>query len=239
MKILLILILAILNSSIAQEISCEYEDTTDFGDGSKKTSSCRLYINNPNGFDEFERIPGNKEDEVDAIEKSSGVTSIIPSILCTQFMNLIILVLSEKEIEVVSEVPLRNCPKLGAIYLAKNKIREIHAEAFTSNNELRFLDLADNQLTTLPPGVFQQQTKLEWLTLENNPFEVIHGDLFKPLKGLQYFYFGNCGITEVHPEWFETTTHLYYLELSKNKIEKLPRGEFCLFNGFLIFKIYF
>lgn len=233
MKILLILILAILNSSLSQDISCEYEDTTSFGDESKKSFSCRLYINNPSGFDDFEKIPGNKDSDVDAIEKSSGVTSIIPSILCNQFENLLVLVLADKEIEVVGENPLRNCPKLGALYLAKNKIREVHAEAFTGNTDLRYLDLADNLLTSLPSGVFNHQSKLEWLTLENNPFEVIHGDLFKPLTGLQYFYLSNCGITEVNPEWFQSITSLYYLELSKNKIEKLPRGELRFCNDFL------
>lgn len=214
-----------LSSAISQDISCEYEDTSDYGDESKKTYSCRLYINNPIGFDEFERIPGTKDNEVNAIEKSSGVTSIIPSILCSQFKNLIILVLAEKEIEIISENPLRNCPILGALYLAKNKIREIHADAFIGNEDLRFLDLADNQLTRLPSDVFSKQSKLEWLTLENNPFEEIQGDLFEPLKGLQYFYLGNCGIKQINPDWFSATKNLYYLELSKNQIEELPKGE--------------
>lgn len=224
-KFLLLLLLIFTPLTHSQDISCEYEDTTDFGDESKKTFSCRLQINNPNGFDEFERIPGKIDEQVNAIEKSTGVTSIIPSILCSQFKNLIILVLAEKEIEVIGENPLQNCRVLGALYLAKNKIRQIHVNALSGNLDLRFLDLADNQITSLPSGVFRELGKLEWLTLENNPIEVLQGEIFEGLKGLQYFYLSNCGIREVNPRWFSTMKNLYYLEMSRNQIEELPRGE--------------
>lgn len=215
-----------LKFSLNQEISCEYEDTTDFGDEVKqKTYSCKLFINNPNGFDHFEKIPGNFNDEVNAIEKSSGVTSIIPSILCEQFTNLIVLSLADRGIEKINENQLRKCKKLGALYLAMNKIQEIHGNAFAENLDLRFLDLSENKIKKLPSGVFQHQEKLEWLTLENNKFDELQEDIFKPLKGLAYFYLSGCGIKKVKAEWFESMKRLYYLDLSRNEIEDLPRGE--------------
>jgi Leucine-rich repeat (LRR) protein len=225
LKILLIFILSI-KFSLNQEISCEYEDTTDFGDEVKqKTYSCKLFINNPDGFDHFERIPGKIDDEVNAIERSSGVTTIIPSILCDQFKNLIILSLSERGIEKLTENPLKNCKILGALYLSKNKIKEIHGNVFAENFELRFLDLSENGIKKLPTGIFQHQSKLEWLTLEDNEFEELQADIFKPLTGLAYFYLSGCGIKEVKSEWFESTKKLYYLDLSRNEIEELPRGK--------------
>jgi len=216
------LIFFIISATIGQDMNCEYEDTSDFGDENKKTFTCRLRINNLNGFDDFERIPGNHDDDVNAIEKSIGQTSIIPSLLCKQFTNLEILSLAEKKIEIVGRHALENCRNLGALYLSNNKIREIHRDAFEGPRGLRFLDLEGNQLEHLPDGLFRTLSSLEWLSISNNPFHELPDDIFKSLTSLQYLYISNCDIVDIKIDWFSSTPRLLYLEMSHNKIDELP-----------------
>ena len=221
------IIFLVISSTIGQEINCEYEDTSDFGDeNNKKTFTCRLRINNPNGFDDFERMPGNHDDDVNAIEKSVGLTSIIPSILCKQFKNLEILSLAEKEIEIVNRKALENCRNLGAIYLSSNKIREIHRDAFEGPRGLRFLDLEQNHLEIIPDGIFRGLPSLEWLSLSNNPFHELPEDIFKSLSSLQYLYLSNCDILDIKLGWFASTPRILYLDMSNNKIDELPPAVF-------------
>lgn len=212
--------------TIGEDIHCEYEDTSDYGSEARKTFSCRLYINNPTGFDDFDRIPGNHDNEVNAIEKSTGLTTVIPSILCKQFENLEILSLAEKGIELLTRKALENCINLGAIYLSKNKIRNIHRDAFAATTALRFLDLDENQLSELPEDVFASLKSLEWLTISENPLHELPPGLFNSLSSLQYLYLSNCGIVDVKPEWFKSTKKLLYLEISENKIDELPTAIF-------------
>lgn len=222
----LFLIFLLISVTFGQEINCEYEDTSDFGDESKKTFSCRLRINNLIGFDDFERIPGNHDDDVNAIEKSTGQTSIIPSVLCKQFVNLEILSLAEKEIEIVSRTAMENCRNLGALYLSNNKIREIHRDAFEGPRGLRFLDLDGNQLEHLPEELFRSLSNLEWLSISNNPLHEMPENIFKSLTSLQYLYISNCDIVDIKTDWFTATSRLLYLEMSGNKIDELPANVF-------------
>jgi Leucine-rich repeat (LRR) protein len=229
---ILIISTFILVQTVSQELNCEYEDTTDFEEKKKITYTCRLNIHNPDGFDAFDRIPGTYDNEVNAIEKSVGVTKIIPSILCKQFRNLLILSLAEKEIEFISEEALRECYELGALYVSNNKISRIHVDAFEGTKKLVFLDLEANQLTELPDGIFKNLNELDWLSLSGNRLgDNLQSDLFKPLKSLQYLYLSNCEITEIKAKWFETTSQLYYLEMSNNRIRELPRDIFHNLNN--------
>ncbi|XP_070493034.1 leucine-rich repeat-containing protein 4B-like [Chironomus tepperi] len=220
------LIFLLITATFGQEINCEYEDTSDYGDESKKTFTCRLRINNLNGFDDFERIPGNHDDDVNAIEKSVGQTSIIPSILCKQFVNLEILSLAEKEIEIVSRQSMESCRHLGALYLSNNKIREIHRDAFEGPRGLRFLDLEGNQLEHLPDELFRTLSKLEWLSISNNPLHELPENIFKSLTSLQYLYISNCHIVDIKNDWFISTPRVLYLDMSNNKIDELPAAVF-------------
>ncbi|CAG9811340.1 unnamed protein product [Chironomus riparius] len=226
----ILLIFLIISNTFGQEINCEYEDTSDFGDENKKTFTCRLRIYNPSGFDDFEKIPGNHDDDVNAIEKSTGHTSIIPSVLCKQFRNLEILSLAEKEIKIVSREAMENCRNLGALYLSNNKIREIHRDAFEGPRGLRFLDLEGNQIEQLSDGLFRSLSKLEWLSISNNPLHELPENIFKSMAALQYLYISNCDIVDIKLDWFSSIPRLIYLEMSHNRIDELPIAVFASLN---------
>jgi Leucine-rich repeat (LRR) protein len=62
--------------------------------------------------------------------------------------------------------------ELVALYLNKNKLEKIHTKAFSSLSNLRELRLAENNLTILNKGLFENNQKLQFLTLHKNRIRI-------------------------------------------------------------------
>ena len=137
---------------------------------------------------------------------------------------------------------LRN---LDFLSLWKNLINSLDRELFNDSNKLTSLNIANNNLTVLPKGLFMGQANLVVLTLETNWIISLHenlfnettkltqlwcccnslvqlsNNLFKRLSNLQALDLADNKIMEINKEMFRYLTNLRYLYLSNNRFKAL------------------
>ena len=91
------------------------------------------------------------------------------------------------------------------------------------------LDLVNNQLTTLPAGVFDGLSSLQGLWLNHNGLTTLPEGLFDGLSGLEVLNLDNNQLTTLPEGLFVDLTNLWELSLSNNQLTTLPAG---VFDGF-------
>lgn len=77
------------------------------------------------------------------------------------------------EYDAFSEMPL-----MTELILSECNISEISMDAFYGVKKLRIVDLSSNQLTSIPPGLFDEQNNLEEIYLQKNHLRNLPKDFF-------------------------------------------------------------
>lgn len=148
------LLLSLILKVNAQQISCNYINR-----GANYPYTCQLTINNPQGSDDFENIPGQHiegftDADVDLVDAFGQNTLNIPSVICRQFPNLRDLYFAVNEVEIVDENSFAGCENLQAAVLLFNNINRVPANTFRNNRNLQFIYFNWNNLTELHQDSF-------------------------------------------------------------------------------------
>lgn len=99
---------------------------------------CEMTINNPNGL-EINSIggthqPGQTNSNVYRIIVSPGsISTIVPQIFCTQFINIELIVAQNVGIQRLTQTSFSNCRRMWHLNIEENPISEIHASTFVYN----------------------------------------------------------------------------------------------------------
>ena len=88
------------------------------------------------------------------------------------------------------------------------------------------LVINDNQLTTLPTGIFNGLTDLESLTLENNLLTTLPADIFSGLTKLEFLNLSGNKLETLPAGIFNGLINLGRLDLTKNQLKTLPASAF-------------
>ncbi|XP_076236661.1 G-protein coupled receptor rickets isoform X2 [Calliopsis andreniformis] len=123
----------------------------------------------------------------------------------------------------LTEVPgdlCQQCPKLKSLDVKSNFLTEI--PNLRNCSELRVLDLASNQISTLLDEPFKGLGMLHDLLLSNNKLRLIPSDAFNGLPRLQVLDLESNYIEYIHPDAFKETKHLENLNLGNNVFPALP-----------------
>lgn len=133
----------------------------------------------------------------------------------------------------ISKVPpnaLEGLENLTALYLRHNQIHEIGSN-LRGLKSLILADLSYNQLRKVPDGL---PGSLEQLYLENNQIHTVPDDYFKVSPKLLYVRLSHNSLTNegVSPNAFNTSS-LLELDLSYNRLQKIPRVSTSLENLYL------
>ncbi|XP_037025228.1 leucine-rich repeat-containing protein 15-like isoform X6 [Bradysia coprophila] len=215
---LLIFICLLLAVARAQDpsLSCNYRSFNQI-------YQCELFINNPNGFDNFTEIGGIHlegfgDDDVNSIYNRYGSTTILPRIICDTFRNITLFQLFRSQLTEINDNAFSGCSQIRQLFLFSNQINSISENAFATLRETDYIGLDDNFLTTLPKNVFANQQNLTDLMLNFNSFNDLPAGIFRPLQKLQRLSLGHNNISEVNREWFATNSDLTYLYLQGNRI---------------------
>ncbi|KAJ8675369.1 hypothetical protein QAD02_011155 [Eretmocerus hayati] len=123
----------------------------------------------------------------------------------------------------ISKVPddlCKHSPKLRTLDLKSNKLTAI--PNLKDCLDLRVLDLANNNISSLDGQPFQNSTAMHDLLMPKNSIRSIPKDAFTGLTRLQVLDLEGNRIEFVHPEAFEQIKKLEDLNLGNNVFPKLP-----------------
>ena len=107
------------------------------------------------------------------------------------------------------------------LLLSRNRISQIHPDAFKDLSNLTSLDLESNDITELHYELFKGLVSLQWLLLNANKITQLHPHGFKDLSSLRYLFLATNDIEELPPLRFEGLYSLWLLILSDNNIANL------------------
>eukprot|EP00439_Symbiodinium_sp_Y106_P000589 s4749_g1.t1 len=109
---------------------------------------------------------------------------------------------------------------------SRNRLVLTNSTPFDALTELEVLDLSDNELSDLPPGLFRNLQKLTALSLAENALKVLPPGTFQGLQGLRRLDLHVAGLHELQQEAFRGLDSLGFLDLSQNSLCDLPDGSF-------------
>lgn len=104
--------------------------------------------------------------------------------------------------------------------ITKTTSRIVRANTVTS--KLRNVLLSDNELTTLPRGLFDSLDNLMNIALTGNKLTVIEAHTFVNLPSVQNIFLNRNKITKISSNAFTGTNGLSYLYLQENQLTHLP-----------------
>lgn len=138
--------------------------------------------------------------------------------------------LSYNQISKVPSNALEGLENLTALYLSHNQIHEIGSN-LKGLKSMILVDLSYNQLRRVPDGL---PGALEQLYLEHNNIQTVPDDFFKVSPKLLYVRMSHNSLTNegLSPNAFNTSS-LLELDLSYNKLQKIPRVSTSLENLYL------
>ncbi|XP_072440363.1 relaxin receptor 1 [Chiloscyllium punctatum] len=120
-----------------------------------------------------------------------------------------------------------NYQDLRELNLRNNEIATISDRAFKGLNNLTKLFLNNNRITYLPPGVFEDLHQVKWLILENNRIQKISPQTFLGLKAVILLVLLNNSFHQLPDKPIcQEMPNLSWLDLEGNQIESVKNGTF-------------
>lgn len=128
----------------------------------------------------------------------------------------------------ITEVPsnIAGLQRLNYLNLAGNQIRSIPAGTFVPLPLLKNLYLNNNSFTELQADSFPDLAVLDTLDISDNQIRYIRNNAFRGLNGLTTLIIGTSSISQLDSNAFAGLPSLIFLSLNNNQIEVLPQGVF-------------
>ncbi|XP_053203331.1 relaxin receptor 1-like [Panonychus citri] len=172
----------------------------------------------------FNQIPDNLSLTITVLNLDNGSIEAIDSDILSKYQNLTTLSLKNNQLTTIESTTFENLIHLKRLYLIGNQINHIDENAFHKLTNLKFLELHTNRLETIDAALlFKGLSKLETLYLEFNQLRSI--GIFPHLNSLRWIDLSNNQLTEIQ-SIFQNLDHLEILNLSSNKLKRLPADAF-------------
>jgi Leucine-rich repeat (LRR) protein len=143
--------------------------------------------------------------------------------------NVAHLDLSENEITALRSGDLAQVEgKLKSLDLSHNRVAILGDEALSGLDSLLELNLGGNQLSALPPTVFNKSSSMQKLFLQNNTLTLLPAGIFGGLDGLVLLNLSHNAISShlLSEETFNGLESLQMLDLSHNHMTKIQTSTF-------------
>lgn len=137
------------------------------------------------------------------------------------FPKLERLILSSNNVHNLTNDLFTDKPQLTWLDLRANSVR-LRLDTFQNSSNLTVLELGQNHITNLEPGVFDKLTKLSLLNLWQNKLTKIEPGTFDKLTSLASLDINSNELTTLSEEVFSNLTNLQILNLSSNNFTTLP-----------------
>ena len=163
------------------------------------------------------------------LQKSALPLEVLPAIgICErteQVRDATLAKLGETDCGNVFEAELASIT--GLLSLSRQGITSLKSDDLYGLTGLTQLDLGDNnQLNSLPEGIFSGLTALALLQISHNQLESLPEGIFSGLTALTSLQISNNQLESLPAGIFSGLTALRTLDLSRNQLESLPEGIF-------------
>lgn len=111
-------------------------------------------------------------------------------------------------------------PKLTKLFLGGNQISEIHVEAFNQHSLLEILDLSTNKLSFLPEGWSEFLTSLKYLNLNDNQITSLESISLTNMLPLTELHLANNPLEYLNVSYFENLPQNLIVSLQKNSTNR-------------------
>ncbi|KAI4504111.1 hypothetical protein M0802_000582 [Mischocyttarus mexicanus] len=136
---------------------------------------------------------------------------------------------ARNKIKTIGKDDLSGVPLLEQLIVTSNGMKRIHQHTFLSLEQLTYLDVSNNKLTSWTEHHLRNNPRLQILLMNKNP-ELRFLPVFKT-TGLEYetysiyrFECAECGLKELDSQTFDEMPALNKLNLSSNFISAIPNG---------------
>lgn len=110
--------------------------------------------------------------------------------------------------------------------LSNNNIYKLFDNIFDNCPRLEYIDLSDNQLSTLSDNLFLHTQMLETVKLEKNIFSSISEHLFSMTNNIKKLSIGNPNLNVIGTNALSNLDKLEYLNIENSGIENLIKSSF-------------
>lgn len=227
-------------------------DCDDLGISSlpeKLPSDTQVLLAQSNNIVNIEK-PLNYMVNLTEVNLSQNNISSLSDIYLGPLHQLLSLHLEENRIPSLHDNCLAHLPNLQELYINHNVLSLISPGAFQGLNNLLRLHLNSNRLRVIRPEWFRALTQLEILMIGENPISQIQDMNFQPLSNLRSLVLARMNLTEIPDNalvglhklesisFYENkfgkvpqlalrkVQSLKFLDLNKNPIERINRGDF-------------
>ena len=118
--------------------------------------------------------------------------------------------------------------KVRALSFAGNKLQEIPADAIAQFPNVKYLDVSNNEISSIPVGYLQRSLpKIAHLNVSNNSIRSLDEGVFHDLRNLHILDVGNNYLSDVHPSSINLPTWASLREvkgMSDNYIDQFERA---------------
>ena len=112
------------------------------------------------------------------------------------------------------------------LFLHFNALKTLPADSLTGLTAATHLDVSDNKIHSLEPGIFSSCRRLVSVYMRRNKIHLIPVGVFQQLPWLRYIFLANNHLTSLVDEMFRNLTKLAHLELSTNRISSVANNPF-------------
>ncbi|XP_011181154.1 toll-like receptor Tollo [Zeugodacus cucurbitae] len=195
---------------------------------------CQLYAATPNRRIIYRFTDCNAEQlqhlpKIAAIYELSAVTcniTTLPNAYFTRFTTLTALEVRESGLAKIGDYALNGLEQLQWLSLSWNYITSVRPWAQTPLKALQTLDLEGNAVKTISAESFIRYPNLHYLSLAHNMLERIDSDAFAPLPHLRHLNLAHNRLSVIESPYFRGMQHLAHLSLQHNAIERAAVDSF-------------
>ncbi|XP_018431962.1 PREDICTED: leucine-rich repeat and transmembrane domain-containing protein 2 [Nanorana parkeri] len=112
------------------------------------------------------------------------------------------------------------------LLMLNNRVTSLAGGPFSNLTSLHRLDLSNNFLDQLPPGLFADLGNLTEIRLRNNSIRGIERDLLQGLPQLRRLDLSLNFLSQLPPGLFDDLSMLHWLSLRSNRLQSLDRMTF-------------
>lgn len=141
----------------------------------------------------------------------------------TPFKNISGLALDVAQFDADTFVDLN---MLESLWIINNNLTTLPTGIFRKNHKIRELHLFNNHLIELHPDVFEKLPNVKELRLNYNKIETLPANVFRNNEKMRELFLQNNILKEVHEDLFNGLKNLEKLDLSYNQIESIHPGLF-------------